>query len=81
MVTARDFGFLTTEQMIERMTRTVETIERMERWHGHLYNWYETTTLRPLPPRYVVLAQVEVRPRAISRTNSVQFPRSRFCSS
>ena len=22
-------------------------------WHGHLYNWYDTATLKPLPPKYV----------------------------
>ncbi|MEP6677336.1 MAG: glucoamylase family protein [Ferruginibacter sp.] len=25
----------------------------MERYHGHLYNWYDTTTLAPLAPRYI----------------------------
>ena len=25
----------------------------MERHRGHLYNWYDTRTLRPLPPLYV----------------------------
>ena len=31
----------------------VSTIERMEKWEGHLYNWYDTRTLKPLYPRYV----------------------------
>ena len=26
---------------------------RMEKWRGHLYNWYDTRTLRPLEPAYV----------------------------
>src|SRR5690606_31323242 len=26
---------------------------KMERYRGHLYNWYETRTLRPLHPLYV----------------------------
>jgi cellobiose phosphorylase len=52
-VTARDFGFIDTPGMIERLERTIGTIERMEKWHGHLYNWYNTETLRPLPPQYV----------------------------
>ena len=26
---------------------------RLERFRGHLYNWYDTTDLRPLEPRYV----------------------------
>ncbi|EFM09389.1 glycosyltransferase 36 [Paenibacillus curdlanolyticus YK9] len=50
---ARDFGFIETADMLTRMERTVDTIERMEKWKGHLYNWYETHTLRPLPPLYV----------------------------
>lgn len=37
----------------ERMTKTADTIERMEKWHGHLYNWYRTDTLEVLPPRYI----------------------------
>ncbi|GIP31491.1 GH36-type glycosyl hydrolase domain-containing protein [Paenibacillus sp. J2TS4] len=50
---ARDFGFIDTRGMIERMERTVGTIERMDKWHGHLYNWYDTVSLAPLPPLYV----------------------------
>jgi cellobiose phosphorylase len=52
-VAARDFGFIDTPGMIERIERTLSTIERMEKWKGHLYNWYETTTLKPLHPVYV----------------------------
>jgi len=29
------------------------TLERMDKWNGHLYNWYDTRTLRSLLPRYV----------------------------
>ncbi len=52
-VAARDFGFIDTPGMIERLERTVDTIERMDKWSGHLYNWYDTESLRPLPPLYV----------------------------
>lgn len=50
---ARDFGFIDTPGLIERLERTLATIERMEKWNGHLYNWYDTVTLAPLPPLYV----------------------------
>ena len=33
--------------------RTFDTLDRLERYRGHFLNWYETTTLRPLPPAYV----------------------------
>ncbi|QJC54258.1 glycosyl transferase family 36 [Paenibacillus albicereus] len=52
-VTARDFGFISSGEMVERMSRTMDSLERMERWHGHLFNWYDTSTLQPLHPRYV----------------------------
>lgn len=52
-VAARDFGFIDTLGLVERLERTVDTIERMEKWEGHLYNWYDTETLAPLHPVYV----------------------------
>ena len=30
-----------------------QTMERLERYRGHLYNWYDTRTLQPMPPLYV----------------------------
>ncbi|MDR3629118.1 MAG: glucoamylase family protein [Desulfocapsaceae bacterium] len=50
---AHDSGYLTIDQVIERLTRTVETIGRLERYQGHLLNWYDIRTLVPLEPRYV----------------------------
>lgn len=50
---ARDFGFIDTRGMMERIGRTLGTLERMDKWNGHLYNWYDTVTLAPLPPLYV----------------------------
>lgn len=50
---ARDFGFIDTRGLIERFERTLDTIEKLEKWEGHLYNWYDTSTLQPLHPIYV----------------------------
>src|SRR5205823_3224409 len=33
--------------------RTFETLGRLERFEGHLFNWYDLSTLEPLRPRYV----------------------------
>ncbi|MCB8828143.1 hypothetical protein LJD47_24355, partial [Escherichia coli] len=38
---------------LTRIDDTLSTLEKMEKYRGHLYNWYETTTLRPLLPLYV----------------------------
>jgi cyclic beta-1,2-glucan synthetase len=50
---ARDFGYLTTDEFIRRSSLTFETIGRLERYEGHLLNWYDTRLLTPLPPRYI----------------------------
>ncbi|MBW6519704.1 MAG: cyclic beta 1-2 glucan synthetase [Desulfoarculaceae bacterium] len=50
---AHDCGYLTINQVVERLTRTMETIDRLERYQGHLLNWYDIQTLAPLEPRYV----------------------------
>ena len=52
-VTARDFGWIGTLEMVERLEATLATIGRLERWRGHLFNWYDTRDLHPLEPAYV----------------------------
>jgi cellobiose phosphorylase len=53
MVAARDFGFITLQELADRIGQTLDTLFRFERREGHILNWYETTTLRPLEPKYV----------------------------
>ncbi|HET9489793.1 MAG TPA: glucoamylase family protein [Methylomirabilota bacterium] len=50
---ARDFGWLGALETVERLEATLTTIGSLERFRGHLYNWYDTGNLRPLEPRYV----------------------------
>ena len=50
---ARDFGWLGTLDAVERLEATLDTMQRLERFRGHFYNWYGTSDCRPLEPRYV----------------------------
>ncbi|MBZ0189067.1 MAG: hypothetical protein K8F91_22670, partial [Candidatus Obscuribacterales bacterium] len=52
-LTAYDFGYIQSGELIERTRNTLATMQRLERHRGHLYNWYDTVTLKPLPPRYI----------------------------
>ncbi|MBN2841030.1 MAG: hypothetical protein JXP37_08765 [Coriobacteriia bacterium] len=52
-VTAYDLGYVTVEGLAEYTSRTLTTMTGMERFRGHFYNWYDTTTLQPLRPTYV----------------------------
>ena len=50
---AFDLGFLTADGFATRCSETMATVDRLERYEGHLLNWYSTSTLEPLAPRYV----------------------------
>ena len=50
---AHDLGFIQTAELAERIDATLTTMEGLERLEGHLFNWYDTLSLAPLPPRYV----------------------------
>ncbi|HUS15227.1 MAG TPA: glucoamylase family protein [Chloroflexia bacterium] len=50
---ARHFGYLSTGELATRLDQQLAAIERLERFRGHLYNWYDTTAGAPLQPRYV----------------------------
>ncbi len=52
-LTANDFGFITIGQLIERTANTLGTMKQMEKYRGHLFNWYDTQSLVPLAPRYI----------------------------
>ena len=50
---AHDFGFIGTDDLIGRIETTFDTVDGLERFEGHLLNWYDTRSLAPLPPAYV----------------------------
>ncbi|MCL2088430.1 MAG: DUF3131 domain-containing protein [Oscillospiraceae bacterium] len=53
VLSAADFDFIDAETMQDRISKTIGTIERMDKWKGNLYNWYDTKTLQTLEPAYV----------------------------
>lgn len=52
-INARDFGWAGLQDTVERLESTLKTVRNMEKYRGHLYNWYNTETLEPLNPLYV----------------------------
>jgi cyclic beta-1,2-glucan synthetase len=53
IASAREFGWIGLTDAIEKIELTVATVKRMEKYRGHLFNWYDTTDLRPLEPKYI----------------------------
>ncbi|KPU45143.1 N,N'-diacetylchitobiose phosphorylase [Oxobacter pfennigii] len=50
---ARDLGYISTKEMLEKTENTFKSLEKLDTWKGHFYNWYDTKTLQPLRPLYV----------------------------
>ena len=50
---ARDLGWLGTLEASERLEATLASMNGLELFRGHFYNWYDTVTLHPLDPKYV----------------------------
>ncbi len=51
-VSAEALRIISAGEMLNRIAAAWQTIEQLERWHGHLLNWYDTRTRQPLKPRY-----------------------------
>ncbi|MFI5227719.1 MAG: GH36-type glycosyl hydrolase domain-containing protein [Gemmatimonadales bacterium] len=50
---AHDLGFLTRGEMIDRIERAFDSMDRLPRVYGHFFNWYDLDDLRVLDPPYV----------------------------
>ena len=53
VVSAFDLGFIEENTALHLLEKMLETIEKLPKWNGHLYNWYNTLNLEPLIPRYI----------------------------
>ncbi len=52
-VAAHDMGWIGQRAALHRLHDTLQTIQRMPRYRGHLYNWHDTRDLQVLDPAYV----------------------------
>ena len=53
VVSAAQLGFISNEEAITRLNHIVDTVSRLEKWNGHLYNWYSISSLKALPNFFI----------------------------
>ena len=53
VVSSYDLGFENLDDTINRLKNMLDTILKLQKWNGHLYNWYNIENLEPLVPKYV----------------------------
>ncbi len=52
-LSAEAFGLLSRNELLGRLKKTLTTVNCLQKWHGHLYNWYDTKHLSILGVPYV----------------------------
>ncbi len=52
-VAAYDLGFTPFTKSMHKVGTTLATVGKLEKYRGHLYNWYNIVTLEPLNPKYI----------------------------
>ncbi len=50
---AYDIGVITEERLYFLLDKILSSVETLETYKGHLFNWYEITTKKTLYPRYI----------------------------
>jgi hypothetical protein len=50
---AYEFGFITLPEFAAQTMGTLETYDKLEKQRGHIYNWYNIESLRPIQPLIV----------------------------
>ena len=50
---ALDLGITTGHKALGIIENILATVARLPKWNGHLYNWYDTQTLKILEPAYI----------------------------
>ncbi len=50
---AYDFGYITANKLLQLTNNTITSLEKLTRYRGHFYNWYDTHTMQILNPQYI----------------------------
>ena len=50
---AETLGFIGRVELADRLSNTLDTLDKLPRHAGHFYNWYDSQTLAVLQPAYV----------------------------
>jgi cyclic beta-1,2-glucan synthetase len=52
-LSAYDFGYVGLVELLERFEFTFGSMEKLQKFRGHYFNWHDTRTLQPMWPQYV----------------------------
>lgn len=52
-IVALDMGYIGVSRALSRLENSINSMNSLEKYKGHFYNWYDTNSMKPLFPRYI----------------------------
>ena len=49
-ICAEELGFIDKEKAVDLLEKILKSVDSLEKWHGHIYNWYDIRTKKVLYP-------------------------------
>ena len=53
IISAYELEFISEEKAIHLLEKVLTSVNSLEKWHGHLYNWYDIKTKKIMRPNFV----------------------------
>jgi cyclic beta-1,2-glucan synthetase len=53
IICADELGFINDDEAIDLLAKVITSVEKLPKWYGHLYNWYNIKTMDALNPLFV----------------------------
>ena len=53
VISAVELEFISYEEAKELISHILDSIDSLEKWHGHLYNWYDIKSMKVMHPSFV----------------------------
>ncbi|MEL7834747.1 GH36-type glycosyl hydrolase domain-containing protein [Fodinibius sp. N2] len=82
---AYELGYLTLTEMIDKLENMMQSMERLDRYRGHFYNWYSTQIGEVLDPHYIstvdsgnLAASLLVIEQAMNQLAKLPYPNPKF---
>ncbi|NEZ46769.1 cyclic beta 1-2 glucan synthetase [Clostridium niameyense] len=52
-ISACDLGFIGLKETVYRIDKIISSMNELDKYQGHFYNWYDIKTKKPLSPKYI----------------------------
>ncbi|MDD4643840.1 MAG: glucoamylase family protein, partial [Bacilli bacterium] len=53
VISAYELGIISNDRAVKMITNIITSIERLEKWNGHLFNWYDIYSLEKMHPYFI----------------------------